>query len=239
MAEIPPPSRHRRLQGFPIPDPPIAEELGIRNPDSRCGRSRGGKDHGLSRVVVCAAIATTNHASTERIREAGPSCGEPFIMTDPESPRSCIILVLGSRNRKKCREMAELIAPPWDAKPRLDRLEIHSLAEFPHVPEVVEDADTFSGNARKKASETATALGVWVVADDSGLTVDAREGPRAYSPRVMPANRATTRPTTANYWPPSPTSPTCVAAPRSVVAWRWPIPRGRFNSRPRVPVAAG
>ncbi len=80
--------------------------------------------------------------------------------------------------------MAELIAPPWDAKPRLDRLEIHSLAEFPHVPEVVEDADTFSGNARKKASETATALGVWVVADDSGLTVDALGGaPGVFSAR--------------------------------------------------------
>jgi XTP/dITP diphosphohydrolase len=105
-------------------------------------------------------------------------------MTDSASPRLNIILVLGSRNRKKCLEMAELIAPPWDSNPRLNRLEIHSLAEFPDVPEVVEDADTFAGNARKKASETARALGAWVVADDSGLTVDALGGaPGVFSAR--------------------------------------------------------
>ncbi len=80
--------------------------------------------------------------------------------------------------------MAELIAPPWESNSRLDRLEIHSLAEFPHAPEVVEDADTFAGNARKKASEVARALGVWVVADDSGLTVDALGGaPGVFSAR--------------------------------------------------------
>jgi XTP/dITP diphosphohydrolase len=105
-------------------------------------------------------------------------------MTIPEPTRSSLILVLGSRNRKKCREMAELIAPPWDANPRLARLEIRSLAEFPDVPEVVEDADTFAGNARKKASETARALSLWVVADDSGLTVDALGGdPGVFSAR--------------------------------------------------------
>jgi XTP/dITP diphosphohydrolase len=49
---------------------------------------------------------------------------------------------------------------------------------------VVEDADTFAGNARKKASETAQALGRWVIADDSGLTVDALDGaPGVYSAR--------------------------------------------------------
>jgi XTP/dITP diphosphohydrolase len=123
-------------------------------------------------------------ASPERIRKAGPRYGETFLMTVPGSKRSSLILVLGSRNLKKCREMAELIAPPWDPNPRLDRLEIHSLAAFPDVPEVVEDADTFAGNARKKASEMAKALGVWVVADDSGLTVDALGGaPGVYSAR--------------------------------------------------------
>ena len=80
--------------------------------------------------------------------------------------------------------MAELIAPPWDSNPRLDRLEIHSLAEFPNVPEVVEDADTFAGNARKKAVEAARVLGSWVLADDSGLTVDALGGaPGVFSAR--------------------------------------------------------
>src|SRR5262249_13311555 len=54
----------------------------------------------------------------------------------------------------------------------------------PQAPEVVEDADTFAGNARKKASELARALGHWVVADDSGLTADALGGaPGVFSAR--------------------------------------------------------
>jgi len=47
-----------------------------------------------------------------------------------------------------------------------------------------EDADTFAGNARKKASEVARALGLWTLADDSGLGVDALGGaPGVYSAR--------------------------------------------------------
>ena len=91
-------------------------------------------------------------------------------------PQSLIDLVIGSRNPKKCREMAELIAPPWEPNPRLGRLRIRSVVEFPEAAEVVEDADTFSGNARKKAAEAARALGRWVLADDSGLAVDALNG---------------------------------------------------------------
>ena len=94
------------------------------------------------------------------------------------------MLVLGSRNRKKCREMAELIAPPWEPNEWLSRLDIRSVDEFPAAPDVVEDADTFAGNARKKAAELARALGCWVLADDSGLAVDALDGaPGVFSAR--------------------------------------------------------
>jgi XTP/dITP diphosphohydrolase len=96
------------------------------------------------------------------------------------------ILVLGSRNRKKCQEMAELIAPSWERPSWAGRLEVRSLGDFPDAPEVVEDADRFAGNARKKASELAVALGQWVVADDSGLAVDALNG----APGVMSARYA-------------------------------------------------
>jgi XTP/dITP diphosphohydrolase len=99
---------------------------------------------------------------------------------------SPITLVLGSRNPKKCREMAELIAPPWEPNPRLDRLQIRSVVGFPAAPEVIEDADTFADNARKKAAEVAVALGEWVLADDSGLAVDALDG----APGVLSARYA-------------------------------------------------
>jgi XTP/dITP diphosphohydrolase len=97
-----------------------------------------------------------------------------------------IALVLGTRNRKKGQEMIELLRPEWEPNPRLDRLAMKTLDELPDAPEVVEDADTFAGNARKKAVETARALGHWVLADDSGLSVDALGG----APGVLSARYA-------------------------------------------------
>ena len=95
-----------------------------------------------------------------------------------------IPLVLGTRNKKKGVELAQLVAPPWEINPRLARLEIRSLDAHPEVADVVEDAKTFEGNARKKASEVARTLGLWVLADDSGLAVDALGGaPGVYSAR--------------------------------------------------------
>jgi len=101
-------------------------------------------------------------------------------MPTPSSP----ILILGTRNKKKGKELAALIAPPWEPNPRLDRLSIRTLDDVDSTFDVVEDADTFAGNARKKASETARALGHWVLADDSGLSVDALNGaPGVFSAR--------------------------------------------------------
>jgi XTP/dITP diphosphohydrolase len=106
-------------------------------------------------------------------------------MVSSNSASRSIVLVLGSRNRKKCSEMAELIAPRWEASRSLERLLIRSVDDFgAAAPEVIEDAETFAGNARKKASELARALAVWVLADDSGLAVDALGGaPGVFSAR--------------------------------------------------------
>jgi XTP/dITP diphosphohydrolase len=95
-----------------------------------------------------------------------------------------LILVFGTRNKKKGREMSALLAPPWDHDPRLERLICKTVDEFPDAPEVDEDEPTFAGNARKKASETARSIGQWVLADDSGLAVDALKGaPGVFSAR--------------------------------------------------------
>ena len=95
-----------------------------------------------------------------------------------------IPLIFGTRNVKKGREMSALLAPPWEPDPRLARLELATLDAFPELPEVVEDMDSFAGNARKKASETARAIGRWVLADDSGLAVDVLGGaPGVFSAR--------------------------------------------------------
>jgi XTP/dITP diphosphohydrolase len=95
-----------------------------------------------------------------------------------------IDLVLGTRNRKKGEEMIALLRPPWEPSPQLDRLMIATLDQHPEAPEVDEDGATFAANAQKKASETARALGRWVLADDSGLSVDALGGaPGVFSAR--------------------------------------------------------
>lgn len=59
-----------------------------------------------------------------------------------------------------------------------------SLAHFPDVPEVEEDGSTFVENARKKALGYAQATGLWTIADDSGLIIDALNGrPGVFSAR--------------------------------------------------------
>jgi XTP/dITP diphosphohydrolase len=86
------------------------------------------------------------------------------------------LLVLGTRNRKKREEIVEILADLG--------LTFGDLSEFPGAAEVVEDADTFEGNARKKAAETAKVLQQWVLAEDSGLVVPVLKGePGVYSAR--------------------------------------------------------
>jgi len=86
------------------------------------------------------------------------------------------MLVIGTGNRKKGVELAELLAPLG--------ITVKTLADFPESFEVVEDGETFAENAAKKACQMAKHLGKWVLADDSGLAVDALDGrPGVYSAR--------------------------------------------------------
>lgn len=90
-------------------------------------------------------------------------------------------LVLGTRNRKKGAELAELLEP-WG-------LSVITLDELPDAIDVVEDGDTFAANAALKATRQAAHLKRWVLADDSGLVVDALEGePGVYSARFAGPN---------------------------------------------------
>lgn len=85
-------------------------------------------------------------------------------------------LLLASNNRKKLAELQHLFT------------ELHVALVLPAdvggVPEVVEDAPTFAGNAEKKAASAARAKECWTLADDSGLSVDALGGaPGVHSAR--------------------------------------------------------
>ncbi|MEX2175865.1 MAG: RdgB/HAM1 family non-canonical purine NTP pyrophosphatase [Pirellulaceae bacterium] len=90
------------------------------------------------------------------------------------------VLVLGTRNRKKLGELAELLAP-WG-------LILKTLTDFPNAIEVAETGDSFAANASLKATQQARRLGHWVLGEDSGLAVDALGGaPGIYSARFSGA----------------------------------------------------
>ena len=76
-------------------------------------------------------------------------------------------ILVATTNPGKVRELRSMLG---------DDVEWKSLADFPDVSEVEEDGSTFAENARKKATEYALATGLWTLADDSGLVVDALGG---------------------------------------------------------------
>jgi XTP/dITP diphosphohydrolase len=97
-------------------------------------------------------------------------------------------LLIATRNAHKIGEIRAILGAGF---------RYLTLADFPASPTVVEDADTFAGNASKKAVELARWLSgrqpldqkardekVLVLADDSGLEVDALHGaPGVHSAR--------------------------------------------------------
>lgn len=94
-------------------------------------------------------------------------------------------LLIATRNAHKTGEIRAILG---------DRFHCLSLNDFPGPPKVIEDASTFAGNATKKAVELAKWLTQttnsefripnFVLADDSGLEVDALNGaPGVHSAR--------------------------------------------------------
>ena len=103
-------------------------------------------------------------------------------------------LLLATRNRHKIGEIQAILG---------DNFRYQSLDDFPGAPEVIEDATTFAGNATKKAVVLARWLAArdvpegrrvrerFVLADDSGLEVDALHGaPGVHSARFAALDSA-------------------------------------------------
>lgn len=86
-------------------------------------------------------------------------------------------ILLATMNAGKLREYERLLAG-------VPGLKLETMASLSVPIDVVEDRDTFHGNALKKATEIAKVAGVICLADDSGLEVDALGGrPGVYSAR--------------------------------------------------------
>lgn len=77
-------------------------------------------------------------------------------------------ILIATGNRGKMREIAAVLADlpvQW-----------LSLADIGPIPQPVEDGETFMANAEKKARHYSRRSGLWTLADDSGLEVDALGG---------------------------------------------------------------
>lgn len=86
-------------------------------------------------------------------------------------------VLIATMNEGKLREYERLLGS-------VPRLELQTMASLPEPVDVVEDRDTFRGNALKKATEIAAVARMPCLADDSGLEVDALGGrPGVYSAR--------------------------------------------------------
>ena len=91
-------------------------------------------------------------------------------------------LVVATGNAKKGREIREILA---------GKVVVETLADYPDIVMPPESADTFEGNARIKAEHVRDRLSVAVLADDSGLEVDALDGrPGVYSARYVEGSDA-------------------------------------------------
>lgn len=85
-------------------------------------------------------------------------------------------IVIATKNAGKVKEFAHAFAKLG--------IEVQSLFDYPAIPDIVEDGETFIDNAKLKAKTTGDFIGVPVLADDSGLAVDALQGePGVYSAR--------------------------------------------------------
>ena len=99
-------------------------------------------------------------------------------------------IIIASANAHKAEEIQALLGPEFLCR---------TLRDFPDAPEGEEDAATFAGNAVKKALTLVNWLKQsedhtegWVLADDSGLEVDALDGaPGVHSARYAATDRQT------------------------------------------------
>lgn len=95
-------------------------------------------------------------------------------------------IVIASSNKNKILEIKDKFSA-------ISGVEIIPLSIYRDVPRIIEDADSFKGNALKKAEIIRDFTGEVSLADDSGLVVDALNGePGIYSARYGGENASDT-----------------------------------------------
>ncbi|MFB1080497.1 XTP/dITP diphosphatase [Jeotgalibacillus sp. JSM ZJ347] len=91
-------------------------------------------------------------------------------------------IIIATNNKGKAKDFEKLLNPLG--------YEVKTLADYPALEEVEETGVTFAENAALKAETIARKLDVSVIADDSGLIVDALDGePGVFSARYAGAEK--------------------------------------------------
>ncbi|EOH98466.1 ribonuclease PH [Enterococcus haemoperoxidus ATCC BAA-382] len=106
-------------------------------------------------------------------------------MSEMSFPTEAKTIVIATRNPGKAKEFTKIFAEKG--------YHVKTLLDYPELPDVEETGKTFEENARLKAETIAEILKQPVLADDSGLIVDALDGrPGIYSARFAgePTNNA-------------------------------------------------
>ena len=86
-------------------------------------------------------------------------------MPDPHAPATP--LLVSTRNAHKVAEIRAILGDGFD---------VRDLSAIPGMPDVEESGETFEDNAALKALAASVRFSGWVIADDSGLEVDALGG---------------------------------------------------------------
>lgn len=143
----------------------------------------------MARRLSSSEFATSETESRRQFdwsRDNPPVAGLGWALPNMSQRRSPATLLIATRNTHKVGEIRAVLG---------EGFRYVSLIDFPNAPRVIEDADTFSGNATKKAVELARWLSTasfakvtpsfcHVLADDSGLEVDELDGaPGVHSAR--------------------------------------------------------
>ncbi len=85
-------------------------------------------------------------------------------------------VIIATKNRGKAQEFERIF--------QARGLQVKTLLDFPEIEDVEETGTTFEENAKIKSETISNLLGKMVIADDSGLEVDALDGrPGVYSAR--------------------------------------------------------
>ncbi|WP_409251554.1 XTP/dITP diphosphatase [Bacillus sp. SCS-153A] len=85
-------------------------------------------------------------------------------------------IIIATKNKGKAKEFERMLSPRG--------YKVLTLLDFPDFQDIEETGETFEENAVLKAEEASAVLNEMVIADDSGLIIDALDGrPGVYSAR--------------------------------------------------------